>query len=174
MNVPNPKNRVLSSERRLNSSNQRTSKFEGTSVMKNAIPNDGRDVARRAAELEKSRDKLAELVDSYISLLVDKKLAKNRSMSERERQSQVLEQLPTLASELNARNVEEGTFVLSAASLNSILVLRDEINVLRFQNHHLYKNMEKLTERMNELESRNATSFPEDVASPPEEDITPQ
>jgi hypothetical protein len=100
--------------------------------------------SKRLATLEKARDNLAIALESYIKLLTDKTLPENRSESDRQQQANVLKLLPPLAEELNMRNVSEGTNSLLTTCLNSILVLRDRVNHLHFQNLYLNKQIQEL------------------------------
>lgn len=156
--IPNKHNRVMSNERRLNPGGKPKSKFEKRK-------DSARDEARRAAELEKARNNLAEGLDQYIKFLTDKTLPENRTMGDRDTQTKVLNGLPKLATELNKRNIEEGSMVIASTCLNSILVLRDEINKLRYQNYFLNKKVDELTEK---LDAPKAEEKPEEqeVESP--------
>jgi len=149
---PNPDNRVLSEDRRLNHGQKPVSKW----AAKAAAANNGRDEVRRSVELEKSRNELAVLLDQYITILTDKTLPENRSVQDIEAQTKLMDGLPKIASELNKRNVEEGSMVIASTTLNSILVLKGEINKLRYQNYFLNKEMKDLGNRLKVLETQPA------------------
>lgn len=146
---PNRHNRVLSDERRLNGG-QKTSKW----ATKGSI---ARDEAKRAAELEKSRERLAEALDQFIKFLTDTTLPENRSVSEREQQTKLLASLPRLGSDLNKRNLEEGSMVIASTCLNSILVLRDEINKLKYQNYFLKKRVDELESKFKDPQKEDGS-----------------
>jgi len=148
-------NRVMSNERRMH----------GANVKAPNKADKARDEARRSAQLEKAREQLAEVIDSYIKFLTDKTLPKNRSLKDRERQTQVLGSLPSLAAELNRKNVEEGSMVVASTCLNSVLVLRDETNKLRYENYFLNSRVDELTKRLDELEARIPKEEPVEVNS---------
>ena len=92
-------NRPVPAGRRLEQGVSKKSKWAGTD------PNAARDEARRLAELDRSRDKLGNLVDVYVKLLTDKTLPKKRSVKQQERQREVLDALPFAAAELDVRNI---------------------------------------------------------------------
>jgi hypothetical protein len=114
-------------------------------------PNAARDEAKRSTELEKARDTLGNLLEGFIKLLTNKTLSKNRSRRERDYQKELLARIPPAAAELDLRNVKEGSMSIFTTAMNSLLVLRDEINNLRFQNYFLNK---KTDERFAEIEER--------------------
>jgi len=102
------------------------------------------DESKRLALLEKARDGLAIALDAYIKLLTDKTLPENRSEKERANQTAVLKLMPQLADELNMRNVGEGSNALLTTCLNSVLVIRDRVNHLHYQNVFLNKELQAL------------------------------
>lgn len=113
-------------------------------------PNAARDEAKRSAELETARDKLGTLVEGFIKLLTDKTLAKNRSRRERDYQRELTSRIPLAAAELDLRNVKEGSMSIFTTAANGLLVLRDEINNLRFQNYFLNKKVDDALTEINE------------------------
>lgn len=115
------------------------------------------DEGKRLAELEKARDRLGVLLEDYIKLLVEKTLPENRSSADREHQKAVLDTIPRAAADLDTRNVGEGSAVVFSACLNSMLVLRDEINKSRYQNHFLNKELAKLKEQVEQLRAEKET-----------------
>ena len=106
---------------------------------------------QRLAELEKARQKMGLAIDSYAKLLVDSTLPQNRLSQDKDRQKNTLDSLPKLAAELDTRNLNEGTQTLVATLLNSIFVLRDQINTLKWQVYHL--NQTKLDKSKQEVPS---------------------
>ena len=129
---------------------QRRSKYEGRN------PNTARDMANRLGELEKSRERLGVLFQEFIRFLTDKTLPENRSAQDRERQKFVLDNIPKAAADLDMKNVGEGSSVMYSACLNSILIQRDEINKIRFQNHFLNKSLKETKEELAELKAELA------------------
>lgn len=100
--------------------------------------------ATRMANVEKSRDKLHRSVNSYRALLKETKLPEAMTQKDKDQQMQVFAQLNEFAGELNSKNAEEGTMALAITALNSVLVMRDEINNLKFQNLMLHRKIESL------------------------------
>lgn len=154
--IPKP-DRIVPEGRRLsNGIGQRKSKYEGRN------PNTARDTAKRLGDLEKSRERLGLLFEEFVKFLTDKTLPENRSAKDRERQKFILDSIPKAAAELDMRNVGEGSQVVYSACLNSILVQRDEINKVRFQNHFLNKalkeqkeELEQVKEELKKLKEKN-------------------
>jgi hypothetical protein len=131
--------------RRLEAGQQKRSRWA------NHNPNSAKEEAQRSAELEKARDALGSLLESFIKLLTSKTLAKNRTRKERDYQKDLMSRIPLSAAELDVRNVKEGSMSIFTTAMNSLLVLRDEINNLRFQNYFLNK---KVDERFSDLEEK--------------------
>lgn len=127
------------------------SKFRGA--------NNPSEAARRNADLERSREKLMEAVMAYKDLLSETILLANRTQPEKKALNDLLADLNKLSLEVDTRNVGEGSRVLSSAALNSILLLHDEINQLKFHNYYLTKRVEELEEKQSEEkeESENDT-----------------
>lgn len=115
-------------------------------VSKYANMQSGREEARRLADLEKSRLKLGLLIESYAKLLTDTTLPENRSAEASENQRNVLDSLPKAAAELDMRNVMEGTQSILIAVLSSSLILRDQVNKLKYQNYFLNQKVQQLNE----------------------------
>lgn len=109
--------------------------------------------AKKLAELEKSRDRLSNLVSKYIELLTDKTLPSNKSQQDKENQRKILDEIASSALELDILNVREGTTSVFLTSLNSVLVLRDELNKTRYQNYLLDKEIKILKSQLSELAS---------------------
>jgi hypothetical protein len=128
-------------------------------------PNTAREEAKRNAELEKARDRLGDLIESYIKLLTDKTLPKNRTRKQREFQKELLARIPAAAAELDLRNVKEGSMSIFTTVMNTMLVLRDEISKIRFQNVFLNKKLNKETQeiktRLEQIEKRLDIEPPE-------------
>lgn len=122
----------------------------------NKNPNVVQGEGKRLGELEKARANLGNLLEDYVTLLVDKTLPENRPAAGREHQKSILDQIPRAASDLDLRNVGEGSAVIYSACLNSMLVLRDEINKLRYQNHFRKQEVKKLKEEIEELKAEKA------------------
>lgn len=135
---------------------KRKSKYAGKN------PNDVRGAGKRLGELEKSREKLGLLFEEFLKFLTDKTLVENKSIKDQDHQKVVLDSIPKVAAELDSRNVGEGSQVVYSACLNSILVQRNEINRIRFQNHFLNKvvkeqkdELEKVKLELEKLKEKN-------------------
>lgn len=86
------------------------------------------------------------LIESYAKLLTDTTLPENRSAEASENQRNVLDALPKAAAELDMRNVMEGTQSILIAVLSSSLILRDQVNKLKYQNYFLNQKVQQLNE----------------------------
>jgi len=100
--------------------------------------------AARVANVEKSRDKLHRAINSYRGMLKETRLPQALTQKDKDAQMQVFAQLNEYAGDLNSKNAEEGTMSLTITALNSIFILRDELNLLKFQNLMLHKKIEGL------------------------------
>lgn len=117
----------------------------------NNDPNSARNEGKRLAELEAARTKLGVVIEQYAKGLLDKTVPENRSEQDREKQKNVIDALPGLASELDFRNATEGTLSLIQTLLNSVVVLRDQQNKLRYQNYFINQKHEALREEFEAL-----------------------
>jgi len=102
--------------------------------------------AQRVAGIEKARNDLHGAVNAYRVLLNETRLSSAKTQKDTDQQMSVFSRLNEHAGTLNTKNAEEGTMVLSITALNSILLLRDEVNNLKFQNLMLHKKIAKLEE----------------------------
>lgn len=100
--------------------------------------------ATRVADVEKSRDRLHRAVNAYRGILKETKLPDAFTQKDRDQQMKVFADLNEYAGELNSKNAEEGTMALAITALNSALVVRDEVNNLKFQNMMLHKKIAQL------------------------------
>jgi hypothetical protein len=139
------KNNITPAGRRLNAGRKSESKWAGRN------PNVARDEAKRAAELEKARDRLGDLIEKYIKILTDKTLPENRTTKQKEYQKELMGRIPQAAAELDLRNVKEGSMSIFTSVMNTMLVLRDEINKVRYQNFFVNK---KFTTKIDSIEKR--------------------
>ena len=98
----------------------------------------------RVNSLERARDNLHRAINQYRVQLKTTTLAENRTAKEREEQNQVFKNINKYAGDLEQQNAGEGVLTLCISSLNSILLVRDDINALKFQNVMLHKEIEKL------------------------------
>lgn len=130
--------KIVRPEQRLSPGARSRSKYVGKN------PNEDRDRAVRAAELEKSRERLFALVQGFTGKLHDKVLFENLSVKDREEQEGMPKKLYEAALELNSRNVGEGNEVLFGTCLYSLLYLKDECNRLAYQNYYLNEELQKL------------------------------
>ena len=85
-------------------------------------PNAARESAKRLADLEKARDELGGLLNSYIQLLTDKVLPTEQTASNKKAQQDTLEAIPRTAALLDSKNLGEGSAVVFSTCLSSILV----------------------------------------------------
>lgn len=113
--------------------------------------------ARRQKELEDIRDKMFAAINEYAALLSDKRLTENKSINDKDAQSRLLEKLPQLASEVDLRSRSEGTHALLTVCLNSIVLMRDDNNRLRFQNFELNKRLGELENKVSLLSVKEET-----------------
>ena len=112
--------------------------------------------SQRMAVMEKARDGLHRAVNGYRALLGETRLAAARTQKERDLQMEVFGNLNTFAGELNIRSAEEGTMALAITALNSVLVNKDELNDLKFQNYQLHKRIAKLESESKEVVAKTA------------------
>ncbi len=96
------------------------------------------------AELEEARKKLQKAVLAYKDLLQSNVLSSNRTMEDNERRNNLIFSLNSLCGELDFLNAGEGLMTLNLAALHSLLLLKDEINDLKFQNAYLHKKIKPL------------------------------
>lgn len=94
--------------------------------------------------IEDVRDELYRGVSEYRALFADKRLPDNRSPKDKEYRSNLFAKLNDLAGELNNYNLPEGTTALAITALNQVLMMRDEMNKLEYQNAVLNKKIKDL------------------------------
>lgn len=95
-------------------------------------------------DLEDAREALFQKIIEYKDLLKSKVLMSNRTDMERQRISELTQEINTAAFDLDGKNFGEGTLTLNAAALNSIVLLHGQINELRFHLHDAKKTIEEL------------------------------
>lgn len=130
--------RIAPLNRRLNPTYKPQSKW----VSKN--PDEAKEKAKRLADLEKKRNEVFALVSKYTNRLSSKTLPDTMSRKEKEEQHQLPQLLIDEAKNLNLLNVDEGNDVLLAVCLHTMLRLKDEINVVSYQNLLLSEEIKKL------------------------------
>ena len=97
--------------------------------------------------LEKTRAALQVLVLEYKELLQKTQLASNRSTEENRARHKLIVDMHDLASQLEFVNAGEGLMTLCVTALHSTLVIKDEINDVKFQNAVLNKRFKSAVER---------------------------
>jgi len=102
------------------------------------------DAARRHRELESAREQLMQKLMGYKDLLNDKVLMSNRSELEKKEIQGLLGAINVFSSELNDKNVGEGSLTLAVAALNAVLILHGQINELRWRQYEMHKKLEAL------------------------------
>lgn len=107
--------------------------------------------ARQANKVEKARNSLHVAIDKYRKILKDSTLPKNKDKQSKEHQMQMFSDINHFATELELINVGEGFMTLAITALNSIVVMHDEINELKFQNYMLHKKILELSKPVEEL-----------------------
>jgi hypothetical protein len=122
------------------------------------------DVGKRNAQLERSREQLMGAVVKYKELLDDTVLLSNRTQPEKKALSDLLYDLNNFALEVDTRSVGEGSRVIGSTALNSLLLLSDQLNQLKYHNYYLTKRIEAL-----EAELPNAEEQEEESNEPSEE-----
>lgn len=116
--------------------------------MKNDLnkQNNVRQVAQRNAELENIREGLLNLILEYKAILGKSTLIQNLTQPDRQKLGKLMEGINSMATELSNKNLGEGALVLGAAGLNSVLLLHEEINQLKYHNFFLTKRVEVIEE----------------------------
>lgn len=94
--------------------------------------------------LEASRKELQSLVLRYKDHLQKTELASNRTVADSRDRQQLLHGLNDSAGKLDFLNAGEGLMTLCISSLHSILLLKDEVNDLKFQNAVLNKKIKNI------------------------------
>lgn len=97
------------------------------------------DQAKRVNRLEVAREALHAAVNGYRGLLRDKTLSSNRTEKDRDAQMNVFVSLNKGAGDLETENAGEGLLVLAITALNSVILLKDELNIVRYDQAMLYK-----------------------------------
>lgn len=100
------------------------------------------------ARLEKSRQGLQAAVLEFKELLQKTQLASNRSTEDNRHRQGVIISAHDLAGQLEFLNAGEGLMTLCVTALHSSLLLKDEINDLKFQNAVLNKRLKALSEKV--------------------------
>lgn len=98
------------------------------------------------SRLEAQRKSLQTLVLEYKEFLRGTQVAANRTVEENRKRTDVLYKINDETGKLEFLNEGEGLMTLCITALNSVLLLKDEINDLRFQNAVLNKKIKKLTD----------------------------
>lgn len=104
--------------------------------------------AMKLKKLEESRKQLFELVSKFRSYMSDTTLPENKTSTAREVESTVALDITKTAWDLNFQNLDEGTMVLMSLLLHSLLLTRDELNKLKFQNAYLAKQVSSLKQQV--------------------------
>jgi hypothetical protein len=97
--------------------------------------------------LEAARRTLQTLVLEYKDLLQLTQLASNRSTEDNRNRQQLLFKVNDAAGKLEFENAGEGLMTLCISSMHAILILKDEINDLKFQNAILNKKIKNITDK---------------------------
>lgn len=98
--------------------------------------------------LEKARAALQTLVLEYKELLQKTQLAANRSTEENRARHKIIIDMHDLAGQLEFVNAGEGLMTLCVTALHSSLMLKDEINDIKFQNAVLNKRLKTIAEKI--------------------------
>lgn len=100
--------------------------------------------------LEKTRSALQALVLEYKELLQKTQLAANRSTDENRSRHKLIVDIHDFAGQLEFANAGEGLMTLCIAAMHSILVIKDEINDVKFQNAVLNKRLKSFADGADE------------------------
>jgi len=106
--------------------------------------------AEAIERIEAARRELQTLIIEYKDLLQTSQLASNRSTEDNRLRQQLLFKLNDVAGKLEFLNVGEGLMTLAISALHSSLILKDEVNDLKFQNAVLNKRLKALSEKFND------------------------
>lgn len=106
------------------------------------------DEAARLRKLEESRKQLFELVSKFRTFMSDTTLPENKTSTSKEVESAVALDVTRTAWDLNFQNLDEGTMTLMSLLLHSLLLTRDELNKLKFQNAYLAKQVSSLKQQV--------------------------
>jgi hypothetical protein len=98
--------------------------------------------------LEKARTALQTAVLEYKELLQKTQLAANRSTDENRTRHKIIVDMHDLAGQLEFVNAGEGLMTLCITALHSNLLLKDEINDLKFQNAVLNKRLKAVAAKV--------------------------
>jgi hypothetical protein len=114
--------------------------------MKNKLNtnNNVRAMAQRNADLENTRDQLMQHLLEFKKILGKPTLIQNLTQPEKQAISKLMEDINSTAIDLSNKSLGEGALVMGTAALNSILLLHEEINQLKFHNFYLTKRVESL------------------------------
>lgn len=113
-----------------------------------AIPSPQVNEAEVKERLESARKELQVCILEYKDLLQSSKLAANRTTEENRNRHQLLVKLNDLTGRLEFANAGEGLMTLCISSLHSALILKDDINELKFQNAMLNKKLKAVSEKI--------------------------
>lgn len=114
-----------------------TSKYKG-------IENSTNEVGRRNSLLERSREKLMNAIIEYKKILESTTLLANLTQPEKKKMSELLNQINNLTLEVDMHSVGEGNRVIGSTAINTMVLLKDEINQLKYHNFYLTKRVEEL------------------------------
>lgn len=95
-------------------------------------------------DLERVRDGLMENLLKYKELLESKVLLSNKTEMEKKELKTIVSVLGQYASELDTKNIGEGSSTLNAAALNCILLLHGQVNELRWRVYELHKRIDDI------------------------------
>lgn len=104
---------------------------------------------RLAAELQKARDSMYSAMANYRALLQDSTLAGNRSKVQKDEIERVFIALNVANGEMEKLNFGEAPLALIFTALNSALLVKDQVNELKFGNAVLLRRLEVLEKQVN-------------------------
>lgn len=104
--------------------------------------------AAKLKRLEDSRKQLFELVSKFRGLMSDATLTENKTATSKEVESTTVLEVTKTAWDLNFQNLDEGTMTLMSLLLHSVLLTRDELNKLKFQNAYLARQVASLKQQV--------------------------
>jgi hypothetical protein len=106
------------------------------------------DESAKLKKLEESRRQLFELISKFRTYMSDTTLPENKTATAKEIESAVALDVTKTAWDLNFQNLDEGTMTLMSLLLHSLLLTRDELNKLKFQNAYLAKQVSSLKQQV--------------------------
>lgn len=119
-----------------------TSKYKG-------MENTTSEVGRRNAALERSREKLMNAIIEYKKILESTTLLSNLTQPEKKKMAELLNQINNFTLEVDVHSVGEGTRVIGSTAINTMIILNDQINQLKYHNFYLTKRVEELEKALN-------------------------